>query len=163
MWVCLLFVVLGCVTGQKLFCENATCADCGGIQGCSWCVTSSTCNSTEMNVASCAEFCSGSNTCNWLCPETQPCSKESYFPCSDGNMGSVIMVLMYGCVLGIGAKLISDGAEGVLELWPDYGSVIGALLLPVLGALPDSAMIIMSGALGEWKAYPTLHTREGEQ
>ena len=25
----------------------------------------------------------------------------------------------------IGATMISDGAEGVLDLWPDYGSVIG--------------------------------------
>ncbi len=45
-------------------------------------------------------------------------------------------------------QLISDGAEGVLDLFPSMGSVIGALLLPVLGALPDSAMIIVSGALG---------------
>jgi hypothetical protein len=36
----------------------------------------------------------------------------------------------------------------VLDLFPSYGSVIGALLLPVLGALPDSAMIIVSGAFG---------------
>jgi hypothetical protein len=40
------------------------------------------------------------------------------------------------------------GAEGILDLWPQFGSVIGALLLPVLGALPDTAMIIVSGALG---------------
>lgn len=46
--------------------------------------------------------------------------------------------IFLGVILGLGAKLISDGAEGVLELWPAYGSVIGALLLPVLGALPDS-------------------------
>lgn len=51
-------------------------------------------------------------------------------------------------ILGAGANLISDGAEGVLELYPAYGSVIGALLLPVLGALPDSMMIIVSGAFG---------------
>lgn len=60
----------------------------------------------------------------------------------------LIVIVIYGIILGFGAKLISDGAEGVLELWPNFGSVIGALLLPVLGALPDSMMIIVSGAFG---------------
>jgi hypothetical protein len=30
----------------------------------------------------------------------------------------VLLVVFYGVILGLGAKLISDGAEGVLELWP---------------------------------------------
>ena len=73
---------------------------------------------------------------------------DTIYPCSHSSVGSLILVIFYGCVLGLGAKLISDGAEGVLDLWPNYGSVIGALLLPVLGALPDSAMIVVSGAFG---------------
>ena len=71
-----------------------------------------------------------------------------YFPCSESTIGSLLLVVFYGAILGVGAKLISDGAELVLDLFPSAGSVIGALLLPVLGALPDSAMIIVSGAFG---------------
>ena len=44
-----------------------------------------------------------------------------------------------------GAKLISDGSELLLELFPAWGTVIGALLLPILGAVPDSAIILVSG------------------
>lgn len=34
-----------------------------------------------------------------------------------------MLMLFYGIVLGFGAKLISDGAEGMLDLFPKYGSV----------------------------------------
>ncbi|EKX52502.1 hypothetical protein GUITHDRAFT_159252 [Guillardia theta CCMP2712] len=53
---------------------------------------------------------------------------------------------MYGALLLKGANLISDGSELLLEVL-DPG-LIGGLLLPVLGALPDSAMIVMSGLGG---------------
>jgi Ca2+/Na+ antiporter len=36
----------------------------------------------------------------------------------------------------------------MLELFPAWGTVIGALLLPILGAVPDAAIILVSGALG---------------
>jgi len=45
-----------------------------------------------------------------------------------------------------GANLISDGSELLLEVL-DPG-LIGGLVLPILGALPDSAMIVMSGLGG---------------
>lgn len=45
-----------------------------------------------------------------------------------------------------GAKLIADGSELLLEIL-DPG-IIGGLLLPVLGALPDSAIVLVSGAVG---------------
>jgi Ca2+/Na+ antiporter len=48
----------------------------------------------------------------------------------------------------VGAKVISDGSETMLELFPAWGTVIGALLLPILGAVPDAAIILVSGALG---------------
>lgn len=43
-----------------------------------------------------------------------------------------------------GAKLISDGSELLLEIL-DPG-IVGGFLLPLLGAVPDAVMIIMSGA-----------------
>lgn len=45
-----------------------------------------------------------------------------------------------------GAKLIADGSELLLEIL-DPG-IIGGLLLPVLGAVPDSAIVVVSGAMG---------------
>jgi len=47
----------------------------------------------------------------------------------------VVMILIYGAILLVSAKMIGDGSEELLELFPDYGTVIGALLLPVLGIL----------------------------
>jgi len=58
------------------------------------------------------------------------------------------LLAFYGVILSFGAKTISDGSELLLELFPKWGTVVGALLLPVLGAVPDSAIIIMSGAFG---------------
>jgi len=58
------------------------------------------------------------------------------------------LIAFYGIVLGFGAKILSDGSEEMLELFPKWGTVIGALLLPILGAVPDAAIIIASGALG---------------
>lgn len=75
----------------------------------------------------------------------------------------VIMILIYGVILAYAAKLISDGSEELLELFPKYstiarhktddlrshvisGTVIGALLLPVLGAIPDAFMVFISGS-----------------
>lgn len=36
-----------------------------------------------------------------------------------------VMMLFYGAVLSLGAKFIADGAEELLELFPDWSTVIG--------------------------------------
>lgn len=45
----------------------------------------------------------------------------------------VVMIFIYGAILLVSAKLIGEGSESLLELFPNYGTVIGALLLPILG------------------------------
>jgi hypothetical protein len=79
--------------------------------------------------------------------ESKPC-EETYglFPCSSSLSGSLFLTATYGFLLLKGANLISDGSELLLEVL-DPG-LIGGLVLPVLGALPDSAMIVMSGLGG---------------
>mmetsp|Transcript_20031 Transcript_20031/g.47705 ORF Transcript_20031/g.47705 Transcript_20031/m.47705 type:complete len:548 (+) Transcript_20031:15-1658(+) len=74
--------------------------------------------------------------------------EETYgvFPCSSSFWGSIFLVCTYGYLLLQGANLISDGSELLLAVM-DPG-LIGGLLLPILGALPDSAMIVMSGLGG---------------
>jgi Ca2+/Na+ antiporter len=52
----------------------------------------------------------------------------------------------YGFILSFGAKLIGDGSELLLEIM-DPG-IIGGLVLPVLGAVPDSMMVLASGIAG---------------
>ena len=60
--------------------------------------------------------------------------------------GTILLIVGYGYVLLQGANLISDGSELLLEVM-DPG-VIGGLVLPILGALPDAAMIVVSGIGG---------------
>jgi len=76
-----------------------------------------------------------------------PCDASTY-PCAESIFGQILLMLFYGGILAGGAKLISDGSEMYLELFPAWGTVIGALLLPILGALPDAFIIIVSGAFG---------------
>lgn len=65
------------------------------------------------------------------------------FPVSRTIVGNIILIVFYGLLLAFGAKLISDGAELLLEVTNPV--VIGGLVLPVLGAVPDSAIILVSG------------------
>ena len=69
------------------------------------------------------------------------------FPCSSTITGNLILMVFYGALLGLAAKFISDGAEMLLEFGLPPG-VIGGVVLPVLGAVPDCAIILASG-LGE--------------
>lgn len=39
----------------------------------------------------------------------------------------LLMMLFYGGILAFGAKLIADGAEELLELFPDASTIIGTL------------------------------------
>ncbi|GKT35892.1 Calcium/proton exchanger like protein, partial [Aduncisulcus paluster] len=68
------------------------------------------------------------------------------WPTSDSWIGSLFMMLVYGVILGKGSSMIADGSELLLEI--SNPSIVGGALLPVLGAVPDSAMIIAS-ALGD--------------
>jgi len=132
--------------GSKATCSKFECGDCKThATECMWCQSSKTCNNISPNISlGCDSWCSGSS-CEHVCDA--PCS-VGIFPCSDNIVGLIMIILFYGFILGMGAKTISDGSEILLELFPKWGTVIGALLLPVLGAVPDAAIIIVSGALG---------------
>ncbi|CAL8462752.1 g2285 [Coccomyxa elongata] len=74
--------------------------------------------------------------------------EETYgvFPCSNTLPGSIVLMLAYGFMLLKGANLLSDGSELLLEVLNP--GIIGGLLLPVLGALPDALIIVVSGLGG---------------
>jgi hypothetical protein len=94
-------------------------------------------------VLSCAEYAAAAalNGSAFL-PDCDSCL-EKLFPCSQTVVGNLILMCAYGFVLSCGAKLISDGAEMLLEV--SNPVIVGGLVLPILGALPDAAMILVSG------------------
>ncbi|KAJ7387751.1 Alpha/beta hydrolase domain-containing protein 11 [Desmophyllum pertusum] len=83
---------------------------------------------------------------NGTTEEADPCSEEKYgrYPCSSTITGNLLLMVFYGAILGVAAKCISDGAELLLDLGCSP-SLIGGIVLPLLGAVPDSAIIIVSG------------------
>mmetsp|Transcript_3040 Transcript_3040/g.6481 ORF Transcript_3040/g.6481 Transcript_3040/m.6481 type:complete len:593 (+) Transcript_3040:96-1874(+) len=69
-------------------------------------------------------------------------------PFPDSAVCSMSQVLflaaVYGYVLFQASNLISDGAE-LLLLVPRFAPVVGSIVLPVLGAVPDGMMVLFSG------------------
>ena len=49
----------------------------------------------------------------------------------------------YAYLMYIGCSMISDGAE-LLMLTP-YSKLVGCCILPILGAVPDGAIVLFSG------------------
>jgi len=61
------------------------------------------------------------------------------------NMAQIIFLTgMYGYVLFQASNLISDGSE-LLLLVPAAAPVVGSVVLPILGAVPDGMMVLFSG------------------
>lgn len=72
---------------------------------------------------------------------------DNYFPCSETVVGNLLLMAVYGYILAKGSKILADGSELLMEILnPGF---IGGFLLPVLGALPDSAIIFVSGLGGD--------------
>ena len=65
------------------------------------------------------------------------------FPNCEGLAPSLFLNIVYGVGLLQAAQLISDGGELLLEILSP--GLVGGLLLPVLGAVPDAAVIVASG------------------
>lgn len=62
----------------------------------------------------------------------------------DGFIQLLFLLLVYGYILGQASNLISDGSE-LLLLVPALAGVVGSVVLPVLGAVPDGAIVLFSG------------------
>lgn len=121
-----------------------SCGDCAAAPDCLWCM-----HEVRINAPVCANASYMSdNVCNnygWCNGDSCTCS---LFPSANSIGSMVVMVIIYGLFLGYAAKMIADGSELLLEIFPNWGTIIGGLLLPVLGAVPDGAMILVSGAFG---------------
>lgn len=56
----------------------------------------------------------------------------------------LIQMLFYGYVLLFAADMIGDGAE-LLLLVPKYQGLVGSIVIPILGAVPDGMLVLVSG------------------
>jgi Ca2+/Na+ antiporter len=65
-------------------------------------------------------------------------------PASMNGLQLFFVFLVYGYVLFVSADMIGDGAE-LLLLVPDYADMVGSIVLPILGAIPDGMMVLFSG------------------
>mmetsp|Transcript_36673 Transcript_36673/g.80388 ORF Transcript_36673/g.80388 Transcript_36673/m.80388 type:complete len:566 (+) Transcript_36673:79-1776(+) len=78
---------------------------------------------------------------------SQPEDSGGLFPeltAADAWAPVLMQTALYGYVLFVAANMIGDGAE-LLLLVPAYAGVVGSIVLPILGAVPDGMMVLCSG------------------
>ncbi|CAI5468524.1 unnamed protein product [Closterium sp. Yama58-4] len=79
--------------------------------------------------------------------EEERCEEPyGWLPCSTTVGGNAFLMVAYGYIILVAARLISDGSELLLQVL-DPG-LIGGLFLPMLGAMPDTVLILVSGLGG---------------
>ncbi|CAN6166642.1 unnamed protein product [Urochloa humidicola] len=73
---------------------------------------------------------------------------ESYgfLPCTTNVPGNLFLVLTYGFLVYKGATYLSEGSELLLGIMGP--GLVGGLLLPILGALPEALIVLASGLSG---------------
>ncbi len=68
-----------------------------------------------------------------------------FTPAEECNAVQLTLVTcIYGYILFVAAGMIGDGSE-LLLLVPAYADLVGSVVLPILGAVPDGMMILFSG------------------
>merc|ERR1719444_254514 len=60
------------------------------------------------------------------------------------NAALLMMTVVYGVVLYQSSGLIAEGSE-LLLLFPSVAGLVGSIVLPILGAVPDGVMVLFSG------------------
>jgi len=81
-------------------------------------------------------------------------------PTEVGVTGLLWLFLSYGFALYQGANLISEGSD-LLLLVPSMAGLVGGVVLPLLGAVPDGAIILFSGLGSVEEAQETLSVGVG--
>ncbi|KAI4366060.1 hypothetical protein MLD38_021983 [Melastoma candidum] len=69
-----------------------------------------------------------------------------FMPCTTTWIGNLFLILVYGYLMYMSATFLSSGSELLLEILGP--GIIGGLFLPMLGALPDALLILVSGLSG---------------
>ncbi|KAJ9538514.1 hypothetical protein OSB04_031247 [Centaurea solstitialis] len=69
-----------------------------------------------------------------------------FLPCTTTATGNLFLVIVYGYLMYLAATHLSAGSELLLQILGP--GLVGGLCLPVLGALPDAMLILVSGLSG---------------
>ena len=81
-------------------------------------------------------------------------------PSEVGLTGLLWLFLTYGYVLFYSSNLIAEGSD-LLLLIPSMAGLVGGVVLPILGAVPDGAIILFSGLGDIEQAQETLSVGVG--
>ncbi|KAL5736452.1 hypothetical protein ACOSP7_030868 [Xanthoceras sorbifolium] len=69
-----------------------------------------------------------------------------FLPCTTTVLGNLFLIIVYGYLMFVAATYLSGGSELLLEILGP--GIVGGLFLPILGALPDAMLILVSGLSG---------------
>ncbi|WJX73204.1 hypothetical protein P8452_57013 [Trifolium repens] len=69
-----------------------------------------------------------------------------FLPCTTTVFGNLFLIIVYGFLMYTAATFLSNGSELLLEILGP--GIVGGLFLPILGALPDAMLILVSGLSG---------------
>ncbi|KAI3466070.1 hypothetical protein Pfo_022733 [Paulownia fortunei] len=69
-----------------------------------------------------------------------------FMPCTSTALGNLFLILVYGSLMFLAAKYLTTGSGLLLEILGP--GIVGGLFLPILGALPDAMLILVSGLSG---------------
>ncbi|KAF5948652.1 hypothetical protein HYC85_014609 [Camellia sinensis] len=69
-----------------------------------------------------------------------------FLPCTTTVLGNLFLIIVYGYLMFFAAMNLSNGSELLLAILGP--GIVGGLLLPILGALPDAMLILVSGLSG---------------
>ncbi|XP_028785270.1 sodium/calcium exchanger NCL-like [Neltuma alba] len=88
------------------------------------------------------------NLSRLLQPLKQSSCEQTYgfLPCTTSVVGNLFLIGVYGFLMYKAATYLSNGSELLLEILGP--GIVGGLFLPVLGALPDAMLILVSGLSG---------------
>lgn len=72
---------------------------------------------------------------------TSSCDQTyGFLPCTTSVMGNLFLMVVYGYLMYFAAMLLTDGSEHLMEILGP--SIVGGLVLPILGAFPDAMLVI---------------------
>eukprot|EP00568_Trieres_chinensis_P011135 CAMPEP_0183296976 /NCGR_PEP_ID=MMETSP0160_2-20130417/4368_1 /TAXON_ID=2839 ORGANISM="Odontella Sinensis, Strain Grunow 1884" /NCGR_SAMPLE_ID=MMETSP0160_2 /ASSEMBLY_ACC=CAM_ASM_000250 /LENGTH=381 /DNA_ID=CAMNT_0025458689 /DNA_START=108 /DNA_END=1249 /DNA_ORIENTATION=- len=76
-------------------------------------------------------------------------------PSEVGATGLLWLFLSYGYILYKASNMIAEGSD-LLLLVPSVAGIVGSIILPILGAVPDGAIMLFSGLGDKEQAQETL-------
>ncbi|XP_054812743.1 sodium/calcium exchanger NCL-like [Prosopis cineraria] len=88
------------------------------------------------------------NLLRFSLPLTESTCDQTYgfLPCTTSVVGNLFLIIVYGFLMYKAATYLSCGSELLLEILGP--GIVGGLFLPILGALPDAMLILVSGLSG---------------